>query len=128
MSGTRLTSTPLVRKASAMDELASLSGLIGEIYDATLSPSLWPGVLGRISRFLRASGAALDCKDPIKNTVSVFFEDGGVEPSFLRLYNDKYGKLDPRLIITLPRSASRGRRRISSRMRNSCSRASVASS
>jgi DNA-binding CsgD family transcriptional regulator/PAS domain-containing protein len=78
-----------------MDELASLSGLISEIYDATLSPSLWPAVLGRMSRFLRASGAALDCKDPIKNTVSVFFEDGGVEPSFLRLYNDGYGKLDP---------------------------------
>ncbi len=78
-----------------MDELASLSGLIGEIYDATLVPSLWPSVLKRISRFVRAAGAALDCKDAVNNTVSVFYEDGGVEPSFLRLYNDKYGKLDP---------------------------------
>ena len=82
-------------RSCAMDELASLSGLIGEIYDATLVPSLWPSVLKRISRFVRAAGAALDCKDAVNNTVSVFYEDGGVEPSLLRLYNDKYGKLDP---------------------------------
>jgi DNA-binding CsgD family transcriptional regulator len=78
-----------------MDELASLSGLIGEIYDATLDPPLWPGVLKRISRFLGSSAAALECKGARGTAVTVFHQDGGIEPSMTQLYNDKYGKLDP---------------------------------
>ncbi|HZZ60685.1 MAG TPA: hypothetical protein VFE63_05855 [Roseiarcus sp.] len=78
-----------------MDELASLSGLIGDIYDATLDPSLWPGVLKQISCFVRGSAAALESKDIVNRAVNVFYQDGGIEPSMTRLYNEKYSKLDP---------------------------------
>jgi hypothetical protein len=38
-----------------MNELASFSGLIGDICDTTLDLALWPGVLGSSTR-KRASG------------------------------------------------------------------------
>ena len=50
------------RQASAMDELTSLSCLIGDIYDAALDPSLWPSVLKQISGFIQASAATLECR------------------------------------------------------------------
>jgi DNA-binding CsgD family transcriptional regulator len=78
-----------------VDELASLSCLIGDIYDAALDPSLWPGVLKLISRFIQASATTLECKDVVSGTVSVFYQDGGIEESMTRLYNDKYSQLDP---------------------------------
>ena len=78
-----------------MDELASFSGLIGDIYDATLDLSLWPGVLKQISGFVQGSATTLECKDVVSGAVSVFHQDGGIEQSMTRLYNDKYGKLDP---------------------------------
>jgi DNA-binding CsgD family transcriptional regulator/PAS domain-containing protein len=78
-----------------MDELASFSGLIGDIYDATLDLALWPGVLKRISCFVPGSATTLESKDAVNNAVNVFYQDGSIPPEMTRLYNDRYGKLDP---------------------------------
>lgn len=78
-----------------MDELESLSGLIGAVYDTTLDLSLWPSVLKQISHFIGGWGTALDCQDAVNKTVSVFYQDGGIDPRFIQLYNDKYRNLDP---------------------------------
>ena len=78
-----------------MDQLASFSGLIGDIYDAALDLALWPGVLKQISCFARGSATTLESKDAVNNAVSVFYQDGGIQAEMTRLYNDKYGKLDP---------------------------------
>jgi hypothetical protein len=55
-----------------MNELASFSGLIGDIYDATLDLALWPGVLKRISCFVPGSATTLESKDAVNNAVNVF--------------------------------------------------------
>jgi len=55
-----------------MNELASFSGLIGDIYDATLDLALWPGVLKRISCFVPGSPTTLESKDAVNNAVNVF--------------------------------------------------------
>jgi DNA-binding CsgD family transcriptional regulator len=78
-----------------MREDEALSALIGNIYDATLNPSLWTDVLKQISHFVRGSATTLECKDVVSRTVNVFYQDGGISPSFIRLYNDKYSSLDP---------------------------------
>ncbi len=56
-----------------MNELASFSGLIGDIYDATLDLALWPGVLKRISCFVPGSAMTLESKDAVNNAVNVFY-------------------------------------------------------
>src|SRR5205809_7885683 len=48
---------------SAMSEAERLSGLIGEIYDAALDPTLWPEVLAQSARFVDGFSAALVFKD-----------------------------------------------------------------
>jgi hypothetical protein len=78
-----------------MDELASFSGLLSEIYDAALDLALWPGVLKRISCFVPGSATTLESKDAVNNAVNVFYQDGSLPPEMTRLYNDQYGKLDP---------------------------------
>ena len=78
-----------------MNELASFSGLIGDIYDATLDLALWPGVLKRISCFVPGSATTLESKDAVNSAVNVFYQDGGIHPDMTRLYNGQYGKLDP---------------------------------
>ncbi len=78
-----------------MKEVEQVSSLIGDIYDAALDPSLWPGVLRKARAFVGGSAAALFCKDAVRKDVDVYYEDGGLDPRFRQLYFDKYAKLDP---------------------------------
>ncbi|MGH6736815.1 MAG: helix-turn-helix transcriptional regulator [Methyloceanibacter sp.] len=72
-----------------------LSGLIGGIYDASLDPSLWPGVLGRATSFVQGSAASLISKDAASKTGTIYYLDGGIDAHYVQLYFDKYVKLDP---------------------------------
>lgn len=78
-----------------MDESARLSKLIGDIYDATLVPSLWPGALGQAALFVGGTGAALFSKDASSKAGDVHYDDGGIDRSYVQLYFNKYIKLDP---------------------------------
>jgi DNA-binding CsgD family transcriptional regulator len=78
-----------------MDEAERLSSLIGEIYDATLDPSLWPGVLKRSAGFLGGMAGSIVSKDAASKTGFLYFHDGGIDPYYLQLYFDKYSKIDP---------------------------------
>jgi DNA-binding CsgD family transcriptional regulator/PAS domain-containing protein len=78
-----------------MDEAALLSGLIGDIYDAALDSSLWPAVLGQARQFVGGSAASLYAKDAVSKSGNVFYEDGGIDARYRRLYFEKYVKLDP---------------------------------
>jgi DNA-binding CsgD family transcriptional regulator/PAS domain-containing protein len=74
---------------------ARVSALIGDIYDAALSPSCWRGVLKNIANFIGGPSAALYAKDAASKSGNVFYDDGGIDPHYVRLYFDKYIKLDP---------------------------------
>jgi hypothetical protein len=71
-----------------------LNGLIGDIYDTVLDPSLWVGVLERTAHFVRGTGAALYSKDVANQEGSVQYVVG-IDPYYTQLYFEKYVTLDP---------------------------------
>jgi len=75
-----------------------LTHLIGHIYDATLDPSLWHGVLDQAAQFIGASAAVLITKDPTARRVCLIHE-AGADPHYLELYRSRYAALDP---LTIP--------------------------
>jgi DNA-binding CsgD family transcriptional regulator len=78
-----------------MHDLESLSGLIGDIYDAALDQALWGDVLGRVRTFVGGWAAALSWKDAVRKTGINYHEDGSQDPNFRKLYFEKYVKMDP---------------------------------
>jgi hypothetical protein len=77
-----------------MDEIGRLSTLIGDIYDAALDSSLWLGALENAARFVGGSAASMLSKDATRKNAQIFYQYG-IDPSYVRLYVDKYVKLDP---------------------------------
>ena len=78
-----------------MKKIEEVSSLIGDIYDTAMDPSLWTGTLGRISDFVGGYAAGLYAKDASTKTGGVYYDDGRIEQRYVRLYFDKYVKLDP---------------------------------
>jgi len=77
-----------------MDEAQRLSGLIGEIYDAAVEPSLWFDVLGKAAEFVGGVSATLFSKDASRKNGQVHYDDGRIDPHYKQLYFEKYVKLD----------------------------------
>src|SRR3982751_6925954 len=71
-----------------------ISALIGDVYDAALDQSLWPGVIERAAHFVGGIGAALFSKDASGQFGDVKY-DVGIDPHYEQLYFDKYVGLDP---------------------------------
>ena len=77
-----------------MSEMEEFSALVGDIYDASLDPALWPAVLEQACRFVRCSSAHLFAQDSVRKAAHVYFSWGD-HPDFTQLYVDKYAKLNP---------------------------------
>jgi len=71
-----------------------LSDLIGDVYDAALDQSLWPGVIKGAAHFVGGVGAALFSKDAAGHFADVKY-DFGIDPHYKQLYFDKYVAFDP---------------------------------
>jgi DNA-binding CsgD family transcriptional regulator len=82
------------RQVSPMREDEKLSGLIGDIYDAALNPSLWVDVLGKCAEFVGGPAASLYFKDATRRSDAVAYQFG-LDPHYVRLYVDEYAKLEP---------------------------------
>jgi DNA-binding CsgD family transcriptional regulator/PAS domain-containing protein len=78
----------------AVRESEQLSAVIGEIYDATLDPSLWIGVLPECAKFVGGSAAALFCRDTARKSCSAAYYSG-IGPRYKRLIIDKCIRADP---------------------------------
>jgi DNA-binding CsgD family transcriptional regulator/PAS domain-containing protein len=72
-----------------------LSSLIGDIYDAALDPSLWSGVLHRARQLVGGSAAAMFVRDTAARRLEAYYDDGGLDPHYSRLYVEQYAALDP---------------------------------
>jgi DNA-binding CsgD family transcriptional regulator len=78
-----------------MPEIAQVSSLIGDIYDAALDPSLWKDALEKSRDYVGGSAATLFSKDANSKTGMYFYHAGDVDPHYAQLYFEKYVKLDP---------------------------------
>jgi hypothetical protein len=77
-----------------MREAEEVSVLVGEIYDAALDPSLWPGALAKIAEFVNGQTAGLLSKDSVNKLGNVHY-NFGVEDRYLKLYRETYWRVDP---------------------------------
>lgn len=76
-------------------EMELFSLLVGNVYDAAFDPSLWENALRYATMFVGGVAAALYAKDATAKTGTIFHQDGGIEPRYVKLYFNKYVKLDP---------------------------------
>ena len=75
-------------------EAATLSAVIGDIYDAAIDPTLWNRALGSICTFVGGSSAALLWHDSaLEHSEALHLYN--FDPHYLRLYFEKYLPLNP---------------------------------
>jgi DNA-binding CsgD family transcriptional regulator len=76
------------------DESRQLSALIAEIYDAALIKDAWPNVLERLCAFVDGCSANFFSQQSSSPQPVLFFE-WGVDPTYGRLYFERYAQLNP---------------------------------
>lgn len=74
--------------------------LIGDIYDASLDPALWTGVLEDACAYVQGATATVMSQDSAFKSAEFHFQWGN-DPKYLQLYQDIYVKLNPVLVPTL---------------------------
>ena len=77
-----------------MGEAEDVSAVIGDIYDASLDPSLWPAAFDKACRFIGGSVASLHSQDTVHKAANVYFVSSH-DASYRTLYVDKYFKINP---------------------------------
>jgi DNA-binding CsgD family transcriptional regulator len=77
-----------------MSEIEQFSALVGDIYDASLDPSLWTGVLERICAFVPAAVGNIFIQDAVAKRANAGFM-WGMDSAWERLYLEKYVKINP---------------------------------
>jgi hypothetical protein len=80
--------------AANAGETEQVLALVGDAYDASLDPELWPSVLEKLCGFARGATANLFSQDVINRTASRIFTWGG-EPHYDALYVEKYARINP---------------------------------
>jgi DNA-binding CsgD family transcriptional regulator len=80
-----------------MREADELSRVIGDVYDASLDPALWPDAIASVCAYLGAASASLHSQDSISRATDALFWWGreSSAPHFFKTYREKYGKLNP---------------------------------
>src|SRR3954470_14926180 len=81
-------------RKSEMPENQDLNRLIGDIYDATLDPALWTGVVGKIVAHVGGQAGGLALQDSVRKNVNVFYEVG-FDPQAIQVYLETYSQFDP---------------------------------
>src|SRR5438105_12800969 len=77
-----------------MADIEQFSALIGDIYDASLDPALWPSVCESIGAFVGASATVLGWQDTVRKTADFLFT-WGCDQVFIDAYRETYCKLNP---------------------------------
>lgn len=77
-----------------MSEIEHFSALVGEIYDASLDPSLWSSALEKISGFVPGVYANIFIQDANNRFANSIFH-WGIDPVYFRSYLETYAKLNP---------------------------------
>jgi DNA-binding CsgD family transcriptional regulator/PAS domain-containing protein len=83
-----------------VDEAAQLSQLIGDVYDAALDSTLWPGVLEQTALYVQGVTASLVSQDAVAQHANLHFH-WGADPYYHQLYNETYMRLHPLLPLVI---------------------------
>jgi DNA-binding CsgD family transcriptional regulator/PAS domain-containing protein len=75
--------------------MKAFSELVGKVYDAALSPGLWPEALDGVRRFLDAQVGILSSFDAYDADTWGWQHAVGFAPYYLQLYKDKYMLMNP---------------------------------
>ena len=80
-----------------MREADELSRVIGDIYDASLDPALWPTAIESICGYVGAASASLHSQDSVSRATDALFWWGreSSAPHFFKIYQEKYGRINP---------------------------------
>src|ERR1700751_2851884 len=78
-----------------MHEPERLSALIGDIYDASLDPTLWADALAKTRAFIGGWQISLSSKDAARERGGSHVAEGDQDPYYGQLFFEKYIKLDP---------------------------------
>ena len=68
-----------------MNEIEDVSRLIGDFYDASLDPSLWPAAFHKAAKYIGGSASYLFWQDILGESSDGYFA-AGHDPHFLQLY------------------------------------------
>jgi DNA-binding CsgD family transcriptional regulator len=77
-----------------VNEVEEVSLLIGDIYDASLDPALWPLAFEKANRYIGSSAVALTSRDLVTKKSGLYFS-AGHDPVFLQRYLEQYSKINP---------------------------------
>ncbi len=80
-----------------MREANELSRVIGDVYDASLDPALWPQAIESICGYVGAASASLHSQDSISRATDALFWWGreSSAPHYFRTYLERYGRINP---------------------------------
>jgi DNA-binding CsgD family transcriptional regulator len=80
-----------------MREAEELSRVVGDVYDASLDPALWPNAIETICDYVGAASASLHSQDSISRATDALFWWGreSSAPHFFKSYQEKYCKINP---------------------------------
>jgi len=79
---------------SLRNETEQVSELICDIYDAALEPPKWIEALKAAAGFVGGPAASVFSKNVNQRSGTIYFQHG-LDPNYVRLYFDKYVKIDP---------------------------------
>jgi DNA-binding CsgD family transcriptional regulator len=81
----------------SMREADELSRVIGDVYDASLDPALWPTAIESVCGYVGAASASLHSQDSISRATDALFWWGreSSAPHYFKIYLEKYGKINP---------------------------------
>ena len=77
-----------------MPEIEVFSALVGDVYDASLDPALWPAVFEKTCAFIGGSAANLISHSAVGNPPDFYFA-ANQDPHYTQLYFDKYFRINP---------------------------------
>jgi DNA-binding CsgD family transcriptional regulator len=80
-----------------MREAEEFSEVVGDVYDASLDPALWPTAIESICRYIGAASAGLHSQDSISRATDALFwwGRGSGAPHYYQAYVQKYGRINP---------------------------------
>lgn len=78
-----------------MGDTEAFSLLVGDIYDSAVDSARWKRTLRSLAAFVGGISSFIIAKDIAANSADLLQFDGGIEQHYVRLYFDKYVKLDP---------------------------------